>query len=131
MIPGVRSKAIRTVLGWQLLATTILAVLAGLLAGRHGVLSAALGGLVSFVAGWAYGVSAASSQRQAARFADAGAGFALVGALKAEGIKIILIVLLMGVVLITYKGIVTVAFFGTFAVATVLFAAAAFVGDDG
>ncbi len=120
---GLRSKAIRTVLRWQVMATVALAVIAGFLAGTHGALSAALGGLVSFAAGVAFAGVASMSRADSA-------GSAVIGALRAEAIKIILIVLLLWLVMTTYKSVVVVAFFGTFIVATVLFSAAAMVRDD-
>ncbi len=120
---GLRSKAIRTVLRWQVMATVALAVIAGFLAGTHGALSAALGGLVSFAAGVAFAGVASMSRADSA-------GSAVIGALRAEAIKIILIVLLLWLVMTTYKSVVMVAFFGTFIVATVLFSAAAMVRED-
>ena len=120
---GLRSKAIRTVLRWQLVATAALAVIAGLVAGAHGALSAALGGLISFAAG--LGFAGATSLARSDN-----AGSAVIGVLRAEAIKIALIVLLLWLVLATYKNIVVIAFFGTFIVATVLFSAAALVRED-
>ena len=48
MLPSL-GKPIRTVLRWQLVATAVLTLAAGLIAGVDGALSAALGGLVSVV----------------------------------------------------------------------------------
>jgi ATP synthase protein I len=121
---GLHSRAIRTVLRWQLLATAALAALAAYLAGPHGALSAALGGLVSFAAGVGFAVVASRGR------AD-DAGSVVVGALRAEGVKIALIVLLLWLVMATYKSVVVLAFFGTFIVATVLFSAAALVREHG
>ena len=120
---GLRSKAIRTVLRWQLMATAALAVIAGFAAGAHGALSAALGGLISFAAGLGFAGVASLSRSD-------NAGSAVIGVLRAEAIKIALIVLLLWLVLATYKNIVVIAFFGTFIVATVLFSAAALVRED-
>ena len=120
---GLRSKAIRTVLRWQLLATAALAVVAGFAAGAHGALSAGLGGLVSFTAGVAFAGVASLGRSDSA-------GSVVIGALRAEAIKIIVIVLLLWLVMTTYRNVVTVAFFGTFIVATVLFSAAAMVRED-
>jgi ATP synthase protein I len=120
---GLRSKAIRTVLGWQLVATAALAVIAGFVAGSHGALSAALGGLVSFAAGLGFAGVASLSRSD-------NAGSAVIGVLRAEAIKIVLIVLLLWLVMATYKNVVVIAFFGTFIVATVLFSAAALVRED-
>ena len=119
---GLRSPAIRTVLGWQVMATAALAAISALAAGRHGALSAALGGLVSFVAGLGFAAVASVSRKDSA-------GLAMLAALRAESVKIFLIVLLLWVVLATYKNIVIVAFIGTFIVATILFALALFVRE--
>lgn len=120
---GLRSKAIRTVLRWQVIATASLVAIAGFLAGPHGALSAALGGGVSFAAGLAFAGVASMSRSDSA-------GSVVVGALRAEAVKIILIVLLLWLVMTAYERVVVVAFFGTFIVATVLFSAAALVRED-
>jgi ATP synthase protein I len=120
---GLGSKAIRTVLRWQAIATAALAAIAGLTAGPHGALSAALGGGVSLAAGLAFAGVASMSRSDSA-------GSVVIGALRAEAIKIILIVLLLWLVMTTYESVVVVAFFGTFIVATVLFSAAALVRED-
>ncbi|MDP2323965.1 MAG: ATP synthase subunit I [Gammaproteobacteria bacterium] len=119
---GLRSQAIRTVLRWQVMATTALAVISVLVAGQHGGLSAALGGLVSLVAGLGFAAVASVSRKDSA-------GLAMLAALRAEAVKILLIVLLLWVVLATYKNIVIVAFIGTFIVATIVFALALFVRE--
>jgi len=115
-------KPIRTVLRWQLWATATLALAAGLLAGADGALSAALGGLVSVVAGAVSGVVASKTRADSA-------GGVVVAALTAEGVKIGLIVILLGLVLTLYKGVVAVAFFGAFIVSVLIFAMAFFVRE--
>jgi ATP synthase protein I len=120
---GLRSKAIRTVLRWQVMATAVLAAIAGYVAGPHGAISAALGGLVSLAAGLAFAGAASMSRSDSA-------GSVVVGALRAEAIKIILIVLLLWLVMATYESVVVIAFFGTFIVATVIFSAAALVREE-
>lgn len=120
--PRFLSKAIRTVLRWQLVATAALTLLAGLLAGEHGALSAALGGAVSLCAGWASGMVAAKGKAQSA-------GGILVGALRAEGVKIGLIAALLGVVLAMYQDVVVIAFLGTFMVTVIIFSMAFFVRE--
>jgi ATP synthase protein I len=116
------SKPIRTVLRWQFLATAALTLLAGVLAGAHGAVSAALGGAVSAVAGGVAGVVASSGKADSA-------GGVLIVALTAEGIKIGLIVALLSVVLATYDEIVMPAFFGSFFVTVLLFSMAFFVRE--
>jgi len=58
------------------------------------------------------------------------AGSVVIAALRAEAIKIVLIVVLLWLVMANYKNIVVIAFFGTFIAATVLFSAAALVRED-
>jgi ATP synthase protein I len=111
---GLQSKAIRTVLRWQTLATAALAAVGGYVAGAHGALSAALGGLVSIAAGVAFAGMASMSRADSA-------GSVLIG---------VLIVLLLWLVMAVYRDVVAVAFFGTFIVATVLFSAAALVREE-
>lgn len=116
------SKPIRTVLRWQIFATAGLALLAGATAGLHGALSAALGGGISVLAGWLSAVVAARGGAPAA-------AEILVGALAAEGVKIGLIVVLLGLVLATYDEVVTAAFFGSFFATILIFAMAFFVRE--
>jgi ATP synthase protein I len=116
------SKPIRTVLRWQLMATGVLTLLAGALAGAHGALSAALGGLVSVCAGLGFAAAASLGKAESA-------GGALLAAFRAETIKIGLIVLLLWLVLTTYKSVVAAAFIGSFAVTVLIFAMAFFVRE--
>jgi ATP synthase protein I len=120
--PWSLAKPIRTVLRWQFIATVVLTLSAGLLAGAHGALSAALGGAVSICAGWASGVVAARGKAQSA-------GEVLIGALRAEAVKIGLIVVLLWLVMATYGEVVVPVFFGAFLVTILTFAMAFFVRD--
>ena len=115
-------KPIRTVLKWQVLATVALAVLAGVLAGAHGALSAVFGGAVSVSAGWTSAMVAATGKAESA-------GGILVTALKAEGVKLGVIVLLLWVVLATYREVVVPAFLGTFVATALVFSMAFFVRE--
>jgi F0F1-type ATP synthase assembly protein I len=54
VISPLKTKPIRTVLVWQLVATLAMAVIAALWAGGHGAMSALLGGLVNVAAGVVY-----------------------------------------------------------------------------
>ena len=118
--PRLLGKPIRTVLRWQLIATTALTLAAGVAAGAHGALSAALGGAVSFCAGWVSAIVASKGKAQSA-------GEVLIGALAAEGVKIVLIVFLLLLVLVTYGEVVVPAFLGSFLVTVLIFAMAFFV----
>jgi ATP synthase protein I len=116
------AKPIRTVLRWQLLATAALTLIAGALAGAHGALSTALGGSVSILSGWASAAVASLGRAQSA-------GGVLLVTLGAESVKIGLIVILLWLVLATYREVVVAAFIGTFAVTAVIFAMAFFVRE--
>jgi F0F1-type ATP synthase assembly protein I len=121
-ILGVLRKPIRTALRWQLAASVALALAGGALAGVDGALSAALGGAVSICAGAVSAVVASKWKAQSA-------GELLVGALAAEGVKVGLIVLLLWLVLATYRGVVVPAFIGSFVFTALFFAMAFFVRD--
>jgi ATP synthase protein I len=120
--PRVLGKPIRTVLSWQLIATAALTLLAWVLGGVHGALSAALGGAVSVCAGAASAIIAATGKKQSA-------GGVLIAALMAEGIKIGLIVILLLIVLAMYDEVVAPAFFGSFFVTILIFSMAFFVRE--
>lgn len=109
-------------LRWQLIVTVALTLVAGLLWGRNGAVSAALGGLVNLVAGGAYGWRV--SRREART-----AGEALATMFRAEGIKILLIFAGLLLVLTQYKDVVHAAFFVSFVITVGVFAAAIAVRD--
>ena len=116
------SRPIRVVLGWQIAATAALTLFAGILAGAHGAVSAALGGSVSVCAGWA------SAKVAMTGTADS-AGGVLVNALKAEGIKFGVIVVLLALALAFYAEVVVLALLGSFMATMLIFALAFFVRD--
>jgi ATP synthase protein I len=109
-------------LQWQLIATAVLALLGGILAGEHGALSAALGGAVSLSAGW-------GSARVATTGRAESAGGVLVTALKAEGVKLGLIAILLGLVLAFYAEVVVPMFLGSFVMTILIFSMAFFVRE--
>ncbi|PZN33626.1 MAG: F0F1 ATP synthase subunit I [Proteobacteria bacterium] len=121
-MPGIASKPIRTVLRWQALVTLVCAAAGGWLAGVHGAGSALAGGGVTLLAGlafaWLIGRSKAAT-----------AAGTLFTALKAEGAKILVIVVGLWVVFKTYEQLVTVAFLCTFFATALIFSAAFFVRD--
>jgi len=119
---GSLRRPVRTVLRWQLIVTAGLTLAGGILAGVDGALSAVLGGAVSVCAGV---VSAVVASRGKAR----SAGDVLVGALLAEGVKIGLIVLLLWLVLATYRSVVAPVFFGSFIATVLVFGMAFFVRE--
>jgi ATP synthase protein I len=115
-------RPIRIVLRWQLIVTAVLSLVGAFLWGLDGALSAALGGGVNMVAGVAYGWRAA--QGEARTSAEA-----LRTVFRAEGIKILLIIVGLWLVLSIYKDIVHAAFFAVFVITVGVFAAAIAVRD--
>jgi ATP synthase protein I len=115
-------RPIRVVLRWQLLATAALTVVAWAVAGTHGALSAALGGAVSMCAGAVSAMVASLGDKQSA-------GGIVTGALRAEGVKVVLIVGLLWLVLASYAEVVAPAFFGSFVATILIFSMAFFVRE--
>jgi ATP synthase protein I len=119
----IKSKPIRTMLRWQLYATVALAVVAGIWAGKHGAVSAVLGGIVSVVASLAYGVIVS-------RIGVTTAGNVLRIAMRAEASKIILIVIQLWLVLTLYKSINAVVFLAAFTVTVLINSMALVIRDE-
>ena len=119
----VRSKPIRTVLRWQAYATAALALIGGLLWGKHTALSALLGGMISMSSGWVFAAVGGGG-------ATRSAGTALLSMLRAEAAKIGLMVLLLWAVLRMYDEVVVVGLIGSFLVTVVIFAMAIFVREN-
>lgn len=115
-------RPIRIVLRWQLLATAVLTLVALLLWGRDGALSAALGGAVNLAAGWVYGWRVSQGEARTA-------GEALRTMFRAEAMKVLLIIAGLWLALTQYKDIVHAAFFAAFVVTVGIFAAAIAVRD--
>lgn len=118
-----QSKPIRTVFRWQAYATAAMTFIAGGLWGIHAGFSALLGGLVSMASGTVFAIVACMGRAGSA-------GGVLRVALRAEAAKIIAIVLLLWLVLTTYKEVVALGFLGAFAVTILIFSAAIAVRDD-
>ena len=121
-MPRLLSKPIRTVLRWQLIATAVLALAAAAAIGADGAISAALGGSISMFAGLASALVVSWGKAESA-------GGVLLGALRAEGIKIGLMVILLWLVLATYREVVALALLGSFAVTMLIFTMALIVRD--
>jgi ATP synthase protein I len=116
-------KPVRTAVIWQASATAVLALISAYLGGANGALSAVLGGMVTMLPGVAAALIAT-------RRTAGSAGEALLVAGRAEGVRVILIVVLLWLVWTTYREVVQLAFFGAFALTLLLFSAAFFVRDD-
>jgi ATP synthase protein I len=115
-------RPIRTVLVWQLLATALMALAAAWLAGRHGAMSAAAGGAVSIVAGLASALVASLSKAKSA-------GGILLGALRAEAVKLGAALLLLWLVLANYGQAAIGVLLGAFVVTMLIFSMAFFVRE--
>ena len=118
----ITSKPIRTVLGWQVIATVVIALGAGLWAGLHGAISAVFGGAVNQLADLAYALLISGSGVQTA-------GNTLRTLFRAEGVRILLIVFLLGWVLTGYQNVVHPALFLSFVVSVMVFRAAILVKE--
>lgn len=119
----IQSKPISAVLRWQAYATAAMTLFAGGLWGMHAGLSTLLGGMISIASGAVFAIVAHTGRAGTA-------GSVLRVALRAEAAKIIAIVLLLWLVLTTYKEVVALAFLGAFAVTVVIFSAAIAVRED-
>ena len=126
MISPLKTKPIRTVLKWQLVATAAIAVIAGFWAGQQGMISAVLGGLVNVAAGMVYAFLLGLGQR-ARSVPDVGS--TLIALLRAEAAKILVIVGGLWFVLSTYNDVVPAAFFTAFAITVIVFSMAFFVRE--
>ncbi|MBI2312907.1 MAG: ATP synthase subunit I [Betaproteobacteria bacterium] len=118
-----RLKPFRAVLRWQAFATALLTGVAGYLVGTNGAISAALGGLVGMIGGLGFAV-VASLQKGGT------AGSVLITAMRAEAVKIVVMIALLWLVLATYRDVVVVGFIGTFVVTVLVFTMAVFVREE-
>jgi F0F1-type ATP synthase assembly protein I len=115
-------RPIRTVLMWQVAATALMALVAGLVADMAAALSAAAGGGVSISAGRAAAMVASLSTAKSA-------GGVLAGALRAEAVKLTVALLLLWLVLANYEQTVVGVFLGAFVATMLIFSMAFFVRE--
>lgn len=108
---------------WQLMVTVAMVLTLGLVWGFHGAASALLGGVISII-------SAAAFAAIISRYRGSTAGGAMITALKAEAVKIVIMIVLLWLVLTLYKDVIAAGFIGTFAVTVLIFGMALFVTDD-
>jgi len=118
-------KPLRVVIGWQVVTTVLLAVLGVRLAGLHGAVSALLGGGVAIAGGTVFALLARPSQSPSPGAGTAWDGLSRI--LMAEGAKVLVIVILLGLVLAAYKEVVVLGFIGSFIVAVIVFSMAIFL----
>lgn len=111
------SRPLRTVLRWQVTVTLLCAIGFGAWQGSLGAVSAILGGAIPIIAGVAYGLIVGRAK-------IGGAGSAIRLMLRAEAVKIALIVLLLWWALSTFREISKGGFFVTFAISVFVFSMA-------
>ena len=112
----------RPIIGLQVLCTAAASLLSARVAGIHGAISAALGGSIGIIAGLAFVALAARSKSKSA-------GGALYAALRAEAVKLALIVLLLWSALATYKDVVAIGLIGSFIATVLIFTMAVWVRE--
>lgn len=122
MLKRISSKPIRTVLRWQVYATVVITLGAGLWADLHGAISAALGGTINQLADLAYALLISGGGIRTA-------GNTLHTIFRAEGVRILLIVFLLAWVLTVYKDVVHPALFLSFVVSVLVFRTAILVKE--
>lgn len=122
MHPPLSTKPYVAVIKWQALATAAIALLAYAWAGGHGALSAMLGGLVNISAGIVYAVIVFLGRSRTA------AG-TMTTVFRAEGGKILVIIVELWLLLTTYRDVVAGAFLAAFLITVLLFRVALFVRD--
>jgi ATP synthase protein I len=122
-MPWTGNKPVRVVMRWQLIATLAMVLILGLIWGFHGAASALLGGFVSIVSAAAFGAIIS-------RYRGSTAAEVLITAVKAEAVKIIVMITLLWLVMTLYKDVVAVGFIGTFVLTVLIFGMALFVTDD-
>ena len=110
------------VIGMQVLGTLLAASLAAWAAGTHGLISALLGGAVGAVGGLVFAMLVARTQSS-----DADSTDVVFKALRAEGIKLVLMGALLWLILANYTGVVIVGFVGAFILSILIFQLALFV----
>lgn len=121
-MPWIQNRPLLTVIRWQMLFTIVAGLASGLLIDLHGAISALLGGFVSVASSFAFAVIVS-------RHKGFSAGGTLRTALRAEAVKIFVIIMLLWLVLVAYKEVNTLVFIGTFVIAVIVNSMALLVSD--
>jgi F0F1-type ATP synthase assembly protein I len=116
------NRAFRLTMAWQTAASVAVAIVAGVVAGRQGFLSALLGGGIGVVGVLVF---ALVSHRR-----PGSSGSAVRIALRAEGAKVLMIVVLLWLAFVVYRDMVVLAFLGAFVVSVLLSGLAFAVSGD-
>lgn len=116
-------KRFRPIFGLQMLSTAVAILLSAWLAGRHGAISAALGGLIGIVPGLVFVFLGSRSKSKSA-------GEALVAALRAEAVKVALMIVFLWLAMRAYENAVAVSLIGSFLATVIVFSMAGLVRGD-
>ncbi|MCX7178723.1 MAG: ATP synthase subunit I [Proteobacteria bacterium] len=119
------TKPLRTVLGWQVVVTILLAGICAWVVGVHAALSSLLGGAVAMMGGLTFVLLARPQKTQIQTSVMAWDKLGRV--LKAEGAKVVVMIVSLWLVLTTYKEVVLLGFIGTFIFSVIIFSMAAFL----
>lgn len=122
MLSWITVKPLQTVLRWQLLATVIIATGLAACCGSGVAVSALLGGMVSVLSSAVFAVIVSRHQGYTA-------GGTIRTALRAEAVKITLIVLLLWMVFKVYEDVHAFAFIGVFVLTVIMHSMALFVSE--
>ncbi len=115
-------QVFRPVIGLQVACTAAVSLLSAWLAGVHGAISAGLGGSIGIIPGLIFVALAARSKPKSA-------GEALLAALRAEAVKLVLMIVLLWIVLATYENVVAIGLIGAFIATVLIFTTAVWVRE--
>ena len=115
-------RAFQLTMAWQVAASVAVAVVAGVTAGRQGFLSALLGGGIGVIGVLVFAL--------VSRRGLGSSGSAVRVALRAEGAKVLVIVVLLWLAFVAYRDMVVLAFLGAFVVSVLLSGLAFAVSGD-
>ncbi len=122
-MPWIKNRPLRIIIQWQLLFTLIAALGCSVWVSEIGAISALLGGFISVASSSAFALIISLHK-------GGGAGGAIRTALRAEAVKIVVIVILLWQVLTQFENINLIVFIGTFTVAVIINSMALLVSED-
>ncbi|SNX60255.1 ATP synthase protein I [Nitrosomonas ureae] len=119
----IKSRSLKIVLLVQLLFTFVLVIIFMLTLGKHGAISAMLGGGVNVISSTVFALIVSRHQGYTA-------GGAIRTALRAEAVKIILIIGLLWMVFKFYTSVNALVFIGTFILMVLVYSMVLLVADN-
>ncbi|MBY0500019.1 MAG: ATP synthase subunit I [Nitrosomonas sp.] len=119
----IKSRSLKIVLLVQLLFTFVLVIIFLLTLGKHGAISAMLGGGVNVISSTVFALIVSRHQGYTA-------GGAIRTALRAEAVKIILIIGLLWMVFKFYTSVNALVFIGTFILIVLVYSMVLLVADN-